>query len=225
MNPAGYTMRLQVPAWSAYGVDSWDNVNLSTSTLTSTPSDPFHIVPVDLSNVQFVNSAGSTSKDTTLSATSNVAVLKITADTWSNTDTLGGDLDLAIDTIVFDEDLWGIAASPTYTIRKILNNQDGTFPCTVAGGKVTCVVTTLPGTSQPAENDFVLNSWEVADYVVEASWIALTAGDDSVKIQIDSLSAWAITYGADDTNITGYQLITDPQLTNDQVTNQAVTDI
>ncbi len=216
-NPAWFTMSLVVAAGDATGVDSGDNMSPSTSTLTSAPSDAFHIVPVDISNVQFVNNSWSTSKDTFLSATSNVGILRITADTWTNTDTWGGDLDLAIDTIIFDEDLWGLAWSPSYTIRKVSDNKDGTFTCTAgspAAGKVECVV-------NGSDDDFVLFAWEVADYVIEASGINIVTGNESVQIEIDNI-VWAITYWADDTAINGYGFIT-PQIENDEITNQAVT--
>ena len=122
----------------------------TTSTLTSAPSDPFHIVPVDISSVSFVSSAGTATRDTVLSsAATNVAILRVVADSWTNTDTGGGNLDLAIDTIEFDQSLSTGLTPPTYTIRKITDNEDGTFACTATATKVTCPVST-------SDDDFVL---------------------------------------------------------------------
>ncbi len=216
-NPDGYTISLVIPPEDAVGMDSWENMSLLSSILSSWSSDPFQILPVDISSVQFVSSVRIASVDNVLSSVSNVGILRIIADTWTNTDTRWGDLDLAIQSITFDEDLWGITTSPSYTLRKVSNNQDGKFICSSSNGKITCPVSN-------SDDDFVLEAWEVADYVIEASWIQLTPGDDSIRIQIDSLSSWAIVYGADDTGIDWYALISDPKLENEQISSIPVTD-
>lgn len=95
-------------------------------TLTSAPSDNFSVVPVQLSSIDFVSNAGTVSVDSTLSTDSNVAILKLVADQWSCTDSIGGDLDLKITSISLNETL-GVTGPTTvtsYEIEKTTNQND-----------------------------------------------------------------------------------------------------
>lgn len=71
----------------------------------------------------------------------------------------------------------------------------------------------------------MLEAGEVADFVIEAVGVTSIAGvSDSVGVEIDDLSAGAITYSADDTGINGFAIITDPRLGYEVVNNNAVSD-
>lgn len=121
------------------------------------------MVPVSISDIEFVNSYGSTQKDSELVANSTVAILKVTADTWSNTDAAGGDLDLKLHNLVLDESLGTNTTVASYEIEKI-NGSESAIAGTVAGGQVTFNVA---GSS----NDFVLEAGEVAYFKVEAQGV------------------------------------------------------
>lgn len=139
-------------------------MDAGTSTLTSGVSKDFYVVPVAISNVDFVNSAGSALKSTTLATDSNVAILRVTADTWANTDSGGGDLDLKIMTITLDESLGSATTVGSYEIYKADGNE--VYVGAPSGGQI---VFTVSGSTE----DFVLEEGEVADFVVEAKGVTL----------------------------------------------------
>lgn len=111
---------MSIGSGDAYGVNSGTNV----PPMTTAASDPFDIVPVRVSEVEFVSSAGTVSVDSTLSTDSNVALLKITADNWTCSDMTGGDLDLHITNIVLNETLGNFTSVGSYEIIKTSNQQD-----------------------------------------------------------------------------------------------------
>lgn len=117
-----YSAQMFVNANDAYGMDSGDNI---AANLTSTPaSEDFYIVPVALSDVEFVNSHSGSSKSNVLGTTSTVAILKVTADAWANTATNGSNLDLLITQLALNEYL-GSATTVAggYEISKIGGNE------------------------------------------------------------------------------------------------------
>lgn len=176
-----FTVTFSVAGGDSYGRDSGNNL----PAMTSTASDPFEIVPVHISNVEFVSSAGTVSVDNTLSTDSNVAILKVVADTWGCTDMSGGDLDLEITELVMNETL-GTAgtAVASYEIQKTAGQDDASpvYVGTAAGGLVTF-------NTSASTDDFVLEAGETAYYVVEAKGVTLAPGadNDSVQLDIDDL--------------------------------------
>ncbi len=219
MQSGPFTMSLVIDGSEATGVDSGDNMGAG-STLTSGASQPFYVVPVDISNVQFVQSSGASVKANEnggLTTNTNVGILRITADSWMNSDSSGWDLDLQLQTIVLDESLGQSTTVGSYEIYKV-GGTESAYVGTVAGGQITFAVAA-------STDDFVLEAGEVADFVIEAVGVTSIAGvSDSVGVEIDDLSAGAITYSADDTGINGFAIITDPRLGYEVVNNNAVSD-
>lgn len=106
----------------AYGIVTGNQMPV----ITTGPSDDFYVVPVGIADISFVSSTGTVAVDSTLSTNANVAILKIVADNWSCTDSLGGDLDLHITQLAFNETLGttGPTTVASYEIQKTTNVQD-----------------------------------------------------------------------------------------------------
>lgn len=216
-----YTLSMDIGSNDAVGMVSGQYM----SPVSTWPSEEFSIVPVGLSSVDFVSSVGNTSVDSTLSTDTNVALLKVVADNRNCTDSTWWDLDLQITSISLNETLgtsWPTTVTE-YTIQRTTNQVDlNPEYSTNSAGWGWALITFDTSAST---DDFVLNAGETAYYVVEAKGVSLNgpnSGDDSVRLQINDLSAGAITYEADDSAISGRAPITDPMLWYTVVSNPAV---
>ncbi len=215
-----YALSLSVDGNDAYGVISGDTMDNTNSTLNSMYGEDFYVTPVDISNVQFIQFSWNEVKANEnwwLTTNSTVGILRITADNWSNTDMNGGDLDMHVQQITLDETLWAQTTVTQYELYKVWWTE-AAYVWTVSWSQITFDTSWSSG-------DFFLEAGEIADYVIKATWVTTVAGvSDSVGVEIDDLSSWAIIFGADDTSIPWYSLIDDPRLWFDVVNNNPVFD-
>lgn len=166
------------------GEDSGDESTVTYDGVTqSLFTNTFAIVPVKFSDVEFVTSAAGSNvaTSTTDGNDKNIAILKLTADSWDNTDrTDGGDLEVYVNTLNFTTNV-ATGSVDGYEIRRIGNGSTNYIACTVSGDQVSCPV------SSGSVNAREFVSTEVGYFLVRAD-VTFGASNGSVKLTLDNLN-------------------------------------
>lgn len=166
------------------GVDSGDDITPNYDGVGRTlESNPFQVVAAKFADANFVLSAAGVTVDTTVTNGNdiNIAILQLTADSWSNTqESPVGSLKMYVDVLTFFSS--NLTDVDNFEIRRIGNGSTSYVPGTVdlTGGTVTFV---LSG-ENIATREFV--SAEVGYYQVRADIDA--TGNTSIKLTLDNLN-------------------------------------
>jgi len=167
------------------GADSGDDVTPTYDGAGSytLESEPFQVVAAKFSDADFVLSSNGYVVDTSTSNGTdvNIAILQLTADTWSNTqESPVGSLEIIVNELVFvtsnDTDV------TNYEIRRVGNGSTDWIMGTLATGNNTVTFDLTTGTLNTTE----FTSSEVGYYVVRADINA--GGNTSVKMSLDNLN-------------------------------------
>ena len=201
----------------AEGVSSRKVVTAIDTNSVSTASTKFSVLPVRVSNVTFADSFGGVARTAKLvSGTNNLAIVKVTTDSSTNTDdTDGGSLKTQLTEMTLDvTTLFGTALAnsgttlASVTIEKI-NGSTGSVSSsgnTVSAGSGQFVFNmTQLGTDSDIENGSEVY------YVVKATITksSTTDNDDYVKAQFNALSG-QFKYKSDSTALNN-TAVTDPR--------------
>lgn len=194
-------MSLQVT--DAEGNSSSKAVNNPSPTSASLA---FAVVPVRISNVQFVNTANGISLTSRLNnGSNNIAIIAVTADSSTNTDTsTNASLKTLLKSIQLRVTHLSGADVTTIngmTIEQVNGNTGsiaGTLSLSNGSGTATFAMTGL-GT------DAEINNGTMKYYVVKADVTkdTTTDNDDYVKVEFAGFSNGEVTYSSNDTNYSG----------------------
>ncbi len=218
-----FSFELSINDNDAIWLSSWIDMNSQTSTLISGISPDFCVEPVAINYMSFVSTSvnwidSKAAEIWWLTTDTNVAILRINADDWMNTTMSWWALEAKIHSLVFNEVLWTGTSVWSYKIYKSWWIENWWYVWVSSWWLVTFDVSSSP-------DDFIFEATEILDLVIVAIWVTETPWQsDFVWLQIDSLSAWAITYWASDVTIPWYSIITDPLLSYDLLLNAPVTD-
>ncbi len=188
---------ISLVATHAEDLNSWGDITPTYDGGNQTlPSKQFQIVPVKFTDAAFVLSAVGVTVNTSISngPDQNIAILKLTADNRSNTQTSpSGSLKLYVVQLNFATN--NTSAVTNYEIKRIGNGTTTFYPCTVITDRVICNLTA--GNISTKE----FTSWEVGYYQLRADVDA--PGNTSVKISRPNLNEWTpapINYEPSDTS-------------------------
>jgi len=208
------------------GYDSNSDGTFNAAETDSGESLSYSVLPIKVSAVSFVSSYGGTSVSSSLNSGENtLAILALTTDSNTNTDTNGGELKTALSNITVNiSKLAGADATDSTTLTSISiervngNDSDGVSADAIA------TVNTSAGTdddisftmSNLTSDDNILENGSTTYFAIKATVVKATNADiqDYAKVEFTDLDNTdnGITYAADDNGISGYANVTEARI-------------
>lgn len=175
-------VRFALEVGDVEGADSGEEIVVEYDNGDETAtSNAFAIVPVSFVEVEFVQSAAGFTVDTEVSPGTDtvIAILKLTASEWDNTDAVdGSDLDIILNSLVFETS--NTQDITNYELRRVWNGSTDYYLGNQFGDQVSFYFDTgsIDYTTREIE------SMEIAYFVVRAD-ISPVASDSFVRLELE----------------------------------------